>query len=379
MRIALVTHYFPAHRGGIERVAGELARRLAARGDIDLVWHASDCDPQPALAGVRCVSARSCNAVERRLGVPYPLWSPGALLRLVRCIRGADVVHLHDCLHMPNVVAFCAARLARRPVLVTQHVAMVPYRNALLRALLFAGYRLLGRLVLGGASRVVFVSAGVRQYFERWLRLRSPALSVPNGVDNEVFLPVDEARRAALRAELGVPAGTALFIFVGRFVEKKGLPLLHELARQLPQARWLFAGWGPLDPAGWNLANVTVVRGRSGRELACLYQAADLLVLPSVGEGFPLVVQEAMACGTPALAGADTAAGCPEAANVLLAEAVGGARAAERWLARLRALADDPRALQGLRPKVAAFAATNWSWERCATRYAELFQELCKR
>ncbi|HET7363890.1 MAG TPA: glycosyltransferase family 4 protein [Burkholderiales bacterium] len=379
MRIALVTHYFPAHRGGIERVAAELAQRLVARGDIELTWHASDCDPAPVLGGVTCVSARSCNGIERRFGVPYPLWSPGALLRLARCVRRADAVHLHDCLYLPNAVAFAAARLARRPVLVTQHVAMVPYRNPLLRALLFAAYRVLGRLVLGGASRVVFISAGVREYFQRWLRFRVPALLVPNGVDTGVFHPVDERRRAALRTELGVPAGSTLFIFAGRFVEKKGLPLLRELARELPQARWLFAGWGPLDPALWNLGNVSVLRDLSGGELAALYQAADLLVLPSVGEGFPLVVQEAMACGTPALVGADTAAGAPEAGELILAEDVGGADAAERWLRRLRAVVGDMPALGALRPKVAAFAAANWSWERCAERYAELFAELCKR
>ena len=376
MRIALVTHYFPAHRGGIERVAAELARRLAARPDIQLTWHASDCDPAPVLPGVDCVSARSCNSIERRLGVPYPLWSPGALLGLARSVRSADAVHLHDCLYVPNVVAYVAARLARRPVLVTQHVAMVPYRSALLRALLFAAYQVLGRMVLKGASRVVFISAGVREYFQRRLHLPPSALLVPNGVDTEVFHPVDDARRAALRAELGVPVGTPLFIFAGRFVEKKGLPLLRELARRLPQSRWIFAGWGALDPATWKLSNVTVMRELTAPELAPLYQAADLLVLPSVGEGFPLVVQEAMACGTPALVGTDTAAGCPEAGELLLAEDVSDV---ERWLARMQALAADERALSALRPKVAAFAAENWSWERCAARYIELFQELCQR
>ena len=374
MRIALVTHYFPAHRGGVELVAAELAKRLAASHQAAISWHASDSDPAPTIAGVACVPARACNAIERRLGVPYPLWSPAALRRLASAVRAADAVHIHDCLYLPNLVAYIAARLAGRPVLVTQHVGMVPYRNPALRALLFAAYRVLGRVVLGGATQVAFVSETVRRYFEAFVRFKAPPVLVPNGVDHAVFHPIDETRRRTLRADLGADGGTPLLLFVGRFVEKKGLPILHELANRLPQARWVFAGWGPLDPQAWGLAQVSVLRGLSGAQLAPLYQAADLLVLPSSGEGFPLVVQEAMACGTPALVGVDTAAGCPDAAAPLLGEDASAADAAARWETRIRQLTGADGALAALRAPVAAYAAAHWSWERCAAQYADLLR-----
>lgn len=371
MRIALITHYFPAHRGGVELVACALARELAARHGAEIEWHASDSDPPPAIPGVRCVPAKACNAIERRLGFPYPLWSPRALWRAGRAARRVDALHLHDCLYLPNLVAYVAARFAGRPVLVTQHVGMVPYRSAFLRVLLSAANRIFGRLVLGGATQVVFISDSVRRYFERFVRFRAPPLLLANGVDTAVFRPAD--KRQALRTELKVPEGALLFLFVGRFVEKKGLRVLHELAMRLQHVRWVFAGWGKLDPERWALPNVNVIRGRSSVELAPLYQAADLLVLPSVGEGFPLVVQEAMACGTPALIGAETAAGCPDAAELLLAEPAEGDDVVARWEQRLRQVT--PQALAVLRPSVAAFAAANWSWERCAARYAELFRQ----
>jgi glycosyltransferase involved in cell wall biosynthesis len=379
MRVTLVTHYYPAHRGGIELVAAEIARHLAARHGAQISWHASDCDPPPSIPGVACIPARSCNWIERRFGVPFPLWTPAGLHRAAQAARAADAVHLHDCLYLPNIAAYAAARLAGRPVIVTQHIGMVPYRNPLLRALLFLAYRALGRLVLGGATQVVFVSDAVRRQFEAFVRFRSAPEVVPNGVDTRVFHPVDEARRAALRAELGAGAGTPLLLFVGRFVEKKGLPVLRLLAQRMAQARWLFAGWGPHDPERWALPNVTVTRGRSGAALAPLYQAADLLVLPSRGEGFPLVVQEAMACGTPALVAPETAAGCPDAAQLLLGEEVSGADVVPRWERRIRELTDSAGGAAALRAAVAAYAAASWSWERCAERYAELLARGVKR
>ena len=378
MRVTLVTHYFPGHRGGVEAVAWEIASRLAASGRASITWYSSDTDGVPAdVPGLRCVPATACNFIERRLGFPFPLWSPAALARLVRAVRGSDVVHLHDCLYLPNVVAWAGARLARRPVVITQHVGMIPYRNRAMRAAMAGANRLLGRLLLGSAAQTLFVSEVVLAYFRDFVRFRRPPLRVANGVDADLFVPADVQRRELLRRQLDVPPDAPLLLFAGRFVEKKGLALLKRIAQSLPRVRWIFAGWGPMDPSGWGLPNVSVRRNLTKDQLVHLYQAADLLVLPSVGEGFPLVVQEAMACGTPALVGDDTARGHPEAAGLLLHEPVEGEDPATRWSARIQALLASPGTLQLLRERVAEFARANWSWERCAERYAEVL-EACK-
>jgi glycosyltransferase involved in cell wall biosynthesis len=228
--------------------------------------------------------------------------------------------------------------------------------------------------VLRGATQVVFVSDAVRAYFSTFVRFRAAPLVVSNGVDSRMFAQANGDERTRLRSELGVPQGRPLLLLVGRFVEKKGLRTLQELTLRVPQAHWVFAGWGPIDPSAWRRPNVTVVHRAGIEALVRLYQAADLLVLPSVGEGFPLVVQEAMACGTPALVGAETAAGCPEAGELLLREAVGGADTSSRWRARLDSLLAAPERLEALRPQVAAFAREHWSWEQCAVRYAAILR-----
>ena len=374
LSVVLVTHYFPAHRGGVERVAGQLAQRLAAAGVARIDWHASDCDPAPVpAAGLRPVPASSWNVTERRLGFPWPLWSPAALWRLARACRAADLVHIHDCLYLPNLVAFAAAR---RAVLVTQHVGAVPYRNPLLAWLQRMANRVLGGWVLGRAQRVVFESETVRRYFQGFVRFRAAPLLVENGVDTEIFSPVGAGERRALRRRLGVPAEGPLLLFIGRFVEKKGLAVLEQLTARLPRAHWVFAGWGPLDPGAWQRPNVTVLHQVNSGDLPWLYRAADLLVLPSAGEGMPLSIQEAMACGTPALVGAETAAGCPEAGQLLPREAVGTPDTVERWAARLEAMLARPESLESMRTPVAEFARRQWSWEQCVARYRAVFSEL---
>jgi glycosyltransferase involved in cell wall biosynthesis len=360
----------------VEAVASAIALRLAASGAAEITWFASDTDAPPRdVPGLRCVPARSCNVVERRLGFPFPIWSPRALVALWRQVRAGDAVHLHDCLYLPNVVAWLAAAIARRPVVITQHIGHIPFQNPLLRSILSGANRLLGKLLLAKSARTVFVSDAVLRYFKRFVHFRSPPLRIANGVDAATFHPADEAERAMLRARLGGDPDRPLLLFAGRFVEKKGLGYLRRLAKELPHSHWIFVGWGPLDPSRWGLPNVTVRTGLSQAQLAPLYQAADLLVLPSVGEGFPLVVQEAMACGTPALVSEETAAGCPEAGDLLLREALGSPNSAVRWRVRLESLLRQRKTLQALRPRVAEFAHTTWSWDRTAQRYGEILRD----
>jgi glycosyltransferase involved in cell wall biosynthesis len=371
MRILLVTHYYADHGGGVEVVAGEIARRLARQG-IEVVWAASGPKPAALTPGITYLPMRACNWSERWLGVPYPLWGPVGLLRLIRQVFRCDAVHLHDSLYFGNVAASLAARVAGRPVLVTQHIGLVPYRQRWLRGLMSAAVHTVGRAVLRGAAQVVFYSRSVQRYFEQLVQLRRPARYIPNGVDLDRFQPVPETDRRRLRQELGWPEVEPVMLFVGRFVEKKGLTRLRGLAGRFPQTRWVLIGWGPEDPRRWNLPNVTCLGPIEHERLACYYQAADLLVLPSVGEGFPLVVQEAMACGTPALVSAETAAAMPGVEEVAFVAQLDDASLD----AAVRGMLSSPELLALRREASAQFARQHWNWDACARAYRELFQEL---
>jgi glycosyltransferase involved in cell wall biosynthesis len=371
MRVLLVTHYYDEHGGGIEIVAGELARRLARAG-LGILWAASEPVGGPSFLDETRLPMRTWNISEQALGVPYPLWGPGSLWRLGRAVRRCDVVHLHDSLYLGNLAAYLCARWWRKPVVVTQHIGLVPYSRRLLRWLHALANRTVAGLVLGGCSRCVFISPKVRDYFSGFVRFRQKPVVIANGVAQTLFHPVSPAERQRLRAQLGWPADRLVMLFVGRFVEKKGLALLRELACHFAECTWLFVGWGTDEPSRWGLPNVDCPGRLTHAEIAAFYQAADLLVLPSVGEGFPLVVQEAMACGTPALISADTALGMPGIESVAIVADL----QREKLISLVRGLVESPAALQVRREAVANWARRHWDWESGADRYRHLFEEV---
>jgi glycosyltransferase involved in cell wall biosynthesis len=161
-------------------------------------------------------------------------------------------------------------------------------------------------------------------------------------------------------------------LFVGRFVEKKGLKHVHRLASVFPTCTWILIGWGRESPERWGLPNVRCVGKLGQPELIPYYQAADLVVLPSVGEGLPLVLQEAMACGTPVLISRETARALAGLEQVAIVADVESEDLTNKFRAAINVL-DNCRARSR---EVLSFARRHWDWKKCADDYLRLFAEL---
>jgi glycosyltransferase involved in cell wall biosynthesis len=363
----MVSHYMPPHPGGIERVAETLYAAYRECG-FAVRWLASDMPRGAPADDAGRLRVPAWNVLERRLGVPVPLWGPGGWRRLARLVRWADVVHVHDCLYPGSLAAAWLARRRGVPVLLTQHIGLVRYRSRLLTALAAAAYRTVGRAVLRRASAIALATPSAEQQIERLAADGGPRLRIPNGVDLERFRPPAPGERSAARAALGLPAGPVV-LFVGRLLEKKGVPVVIETARRRPAVHFLVVGDGPL--AGLVAAagpNVTRLAAVPPAEMPRVYHAADASLLPSRGEGLPLSVQEAMACGVPVLVSADDAFSAGVAAS-------GGGLAAPREAEAIAPLLDrllaEPRAEAARR-----HAEARWSLTAMAQRYAGLVARL---
>ena len=125
-----------------------------------------------------------------------------------------------------------------------------------------------------------------------------------NGVDLEMFRPAD---RAAVRLAWQIRRQTLLS--VGHLIERKGHDLIIRALADLPDVDLIIAGDGPERDHLQRLAVSLNVADRvrflgviDHHRLADLYSAVDLLVLASSREGWPNVLLEALACGTPVVA-----------------------------------------------------------------------------
>lgn len=131
------------------------------------------------------------------------------------------------------------------------------------------------------------------------------ARTQPLGVDCSTFAPSadDPAWRHALERRLGLPAGTRLIVYAGRFAPEKNLDLLARAVALLGPGHVLLAvGRGPRPPHGPAVRLLEPPAQRS--HVARLLASSDVFAHAGDQETFGLAALEAMACGTPVVASA---------------------------------------------------------------------------
>jgi glycosyltransferase involved in cell wall biosynthesis len=295
--------------GGVEVIVEQQAASLAEEG-FDVTVVTSDPDwsrdgsavegsagsPTPG-PNYRIIRNRAWNGLERRWGIPYPVWGIGGYARLLRFVRESDVVHVHDVTYLSSLCAAVLARLTGRPLLLTQHVAVVAHDTGVVERLQRAVYRTWGRWVWRWAGAIIVFNPIVRTFLVSSGVDAGKIRLVYNGIDTTFFSPGDRALRHLALERYGLPSDKPVVLFVGRLVPKKGVDRL--IAARDPDYHIALVGSGmiPSVPEG-----VACLGPLERHELRDLYRAADLLAFPAVGEMLTLVMQEAMACGLPVVA-----------------------------------------------------------------------------
>jgi glycosyltransferase involved in cell wall biosynthesis len=392
MRVLMLSHMYPS---AVNPTAGifvhEQVRALRALGHDVRVVSPKGWAP-PGLA--RWAAYRRVPGVDRVDGVPvlYPrkLTLPGGALgrrnteAMRLAIRGPlarirrrwpyDVVHAH--MLVPD--GWTAARIAPAlgaPVVATAHRADVldlPARSAAWRSLVAEA--------VCEIDQIATVSAAIREACERLGAPRRPIEVVPNGADARVFAP-----RAAdvARARLGLPADERIVTYVGKLVPRKGVDTLVEamgvLGSRPGGAPLLVAAGigelrGELEARAGALGVAERVRfvGKVPHDDVAWWMAAgDVFVLPSLSEGLPTVVCEAMAAGRPVVATAVD--GTPEVVEEGRTGFLVAPRDPAALADRLSRVLDDPALARAMGARAHERAMADYTWEANARHMAAIY------
>jgi glycosyltransferase involved in cell wall biosynthesis len=298
LRIAYVAHVaFPDVVGDPFNCL-ELAKKMSERGHETAIITWNKRNPSSNLIErVDGVEVWRLAGVNFRLDnhvIEYP-FTPGLADALDRV--KPDVVHCESHLFLTTVQAVRKAKKLGLPCVVTVHGVFAD-RSMAVNFAQFVYLRTLGLEVFRSVDRVICLTQGDAEEVVRFGCPLEKIRLVPNAVDTERFKPCEERE-------------DNLVVWAGRFVPEKGLEYLVEAAKivsdKFEDVRFLLVGDGPLKARIMKLAydldlldRVVFFAGPLSRdEVAEVLGKAAVFVFPSLKEGLPLSVLEAMACGLP--------------------------------------------------------------------------------
>ena len=247
----------------------------------------------------------------------YPVDSPTGVIysealvkSLSEHLKWADVLHISSIWQPLGLAVQKAAHESSVPVIHTLRGGLGSYswRRGWWKKIPY--HLLLERPILQRA-RLIHCTTKLERDELRFLRLRPPAILLPNPVSLEEFY-YSERIRTKWRKRFGIEKSQKLLLVAGRMHHKKGLDLLPPLLSRLTQNDWRIIFIGNDDDNSLRKVRKSLnMRGISERaqysnslppsELIGPYNAADCLLLPSRHENFGNVVVEALACGCPTL------------------------------------------------------------------------------
>lgn len=306
------------------------------------------------------------------------------IIRLARLLRRLDIDIVQGYLFDAQLATYLAGRLARTRVVIGSE------RNTdyhLKRRQLIAYH-----LTRGCVDAVIANSRAGAEFNRRTLHRRAELYHViHNGVNTERFSPGDGS---AIRRELGIVAGERVVGMFGSFKRQKNHPMMFaaipDILARHPRTRFLFVG----DELHGGLQGSDTYRsemlGRASAmqltkhamfignrdDIAAVYRACDLTVLPSIHEGTPNVVLESMACGVPVVVTdiADNALIAPDGIGGFVVPLNDSARLADRVSAILGDASLHMRLSSGARDWTTRELSIERMVERTTNLYASLWR-----
>ncbi|MGB3459366.1 MAG: glycosyltransferase family 4 protein [Halobacteriota archaeon] len=363
--LRVVSDLYPSVVGGIGLHAHEISKWQGNHGcDVTVYTLKSGGEPtQEFRDGYKIVRFRPMIKI---MGNSI---APMFFFKLIHNVDDFDIIHAHSHLFFTTNVCSLIRKIRFIPLVITTHGLIgqtAPYwfSNLYLSSI--------GKFTLKCADRIISYTESERKKLTNLGIDKNKIIVIPNGVDTKLFSTIKKQERNSNQ-----------ILWIGRFVPGKGVEYLIDafniLIKEYPNLKLIMIGKGPLKGnieqkiQNLNLRkNITIMNFVPNSNLPKIYQNSDVFVLPSINEGVPRTILEAMACGLPIVCTA-----LPQLINIV--EGCG-------FLVPLRdpqALADaifriisDKELAQKLGENGRKKVVENYSWEDTVKRTINLYEEI---
>jgi glycosyltransferase involved in cell wall biosynthesis len=392
MKVLLITNIFPnfaeMERGIFTyKIAMALISKCSLKVIAPLPWvppfmkrvggkkfiHA-DVSPQENWDGLNVYHPRYF-LIPKIMGFIHPMFMYMRLLHLAEELNrkeSIDLINAHW-LFPDGVAAAWIARKLRKPLILTglgcdvNHYPSLPFRQGQIKK------------ALNYSDLITVKGSGLRQKILHMGIQAQKVTVIPNGLDLNQFRIMDKNQ---VRSRLGIHGKGPFLLFVGSFDPVKGGHYLIEALKNMAEdpenfPDLLMVGDGPLkedllaQAKNLGIANrVSFLGKRPHHEIPLWMNAADVFCLPSIREGRPNVLLEALACGTPAVA--SEVGSVPEIIherNGRLAKTSNPQDLAQQLLTCLK----QPWDREVIRKTVGTF-----TWDDCAELYIRAYQKVLR-
>lgn len=226
-----------------------------------------------------------------------------------------DLIHTNN----PFFASALGHRAARKLGIAevhTYHTHLTEYSHyvpiPLVEPIVKFGLKQLARHFCNGADVVIAPSQGIKDLLVSY-GVEKPIMVNPTGIDIKLFHHLEKKEKNIFLKKYGIPVDKKILLFAGRLAKEKNLYFLlkcfQDIAAKFKSVHLIIAGGGAIEKDLIKRIQkaklkdyVTITGYLKKEELAKFYGAADVFTFPSVTETQGLVISEAMAAGTPAVA-----------------------------------------------------------------------------
>jgi len=235
-----------------------------------------------------------------------------SIYKIGKHLNEYDVVHVHN-EHSFSAIVIAYLRMKYKfPMIITQH-GQLRFGNFLLDLIEKIYSRTIGKIIFRRADRIICLSQSDKKYVKKFVKKKDKIKVMPNAIDPAV-LSISEKKDIDIISKYNIK-NKRIVLFVGQIIKRKGI---NFFIRAIPHILkdtskrdvvFLIVGMGDFLNKAEQMAekfhisdSVVFTNKISFSELIQAYKSSNIYVLPSLSEGLPTTILEAMYFGLPVIA-----------------------------------------------------------------------------